>query len=114
MQCYCLLGSFSSHICKNTLSAKGVQMFCLPWWISNYLLIFQMKMEFCTLFSETYFLVLCCEAVLVSLVVLRDVALVGGAVYKRASILEWKVTLAMPLDSVIVICSIVFAHITWF
>ncbi|KAK4364213.1 hypothetical protein RND71_015571 [Anisodus tanguticus] len=27
---------------------------------------------------------------LVSLVVLRDVALVGGAVYKRASILEWK------------------------
>ncbi|XP_016485070.1 cardiolipin synthase (CMP-forming) [Nicotiana tabacum] len=27
---------------------------------------------------------------LVSMVVLRDVALVGGAVYKRASILEWK------------------------
>uniref|UniRef100_M1ASJ5 Cdp-diacylglycerol--glycerol-3-phosphate 3-phosphatidyltransferase n=1 Tax=Solanum tuberosum TaxID=4113 RepID=M1ASJ5_SOLTU len=33
---------------------------------------------------------------LVSLVVLRDVALVGGAVYKRASILEWKVTLGLP------------------
>lgn len=31
------------------------------------------------------------EAGLVALVVLRDVALVGGAVYKRASSLGWKV-----------------------
>ncbi|KAK4345014.1 hypothetical protein RND71_035190 [Anisodus tanguticus] len=47
-------------------------------------------MKCCTSFQKLTFLVLCCEAGLVSLVVLRDVALVGGAVYKRASILEWK------------------------
>lgn len=32
-----------------------------------------------------------CEAGLVSLVVLRDVALIGGAVYKRGGSLNWQV-----------------------
>lgn len=46
-------------------------------------------------FQKLTCLVFCYEAALVSMVVLRDVALVGGAVYKRASILEWKVRLAI-------------------
>lgn len=32
-----------------------------------------------------------CEAGVVAIVVLRDVALVGGAVYKRADSFDWKV-----------------------
>lgn len=40
------------------------------------------------------------EAVLVGLVVLRDVALVSGAVYKRASSLGWEVTSAQAIIEV--------------
>lgn len=38
-----------------------------------------------------FHLILCSEAGLVGLIVFRDVGLVGGAVYQRASNLEWKV-----------------------
>lgn len=47
------------------------------------------------MFDDAYLInsLLCCKAGLVGLVVLRDVALVSGAVYQRASSLGWQVRL---------------------
>ena len=46
------------------------------------------------MFDDAYLIsLLCCKAGLVGLIVLRDVALVSGAVYQRANSLGWQVKL---------------------
>jgi len=48
-------------------------------------------MNICGQYMVNYVIMLPCEAWLIGLVVLQDVALFGGAVYHRASSLGWKV-----------------------